>query len=184
MEAEQARQLQGHENSNRRKRWLIRYVITFLLLLVGTIIILPSFSTCVRTPLGTCAANLRRIGQALYIYAQDYPNEDFPTDIALLISQGHVKPEHFVCPLNGSASSSYLYVQGGTLHSDPESIIIFENPLNHSHVNPKHQGGIEGGKVLFQDSHVTFIDRSKLQKAIDSATATGKVVRMPSMSGH
>jgi hypothetical protein len=112
-----------------------------------------------------CAANMRGIGQALYIYAQDDP-QTFPelgADWqARLIDAGYTTQRQFWCPSDlRTAGSSYYYVPGYGTSSDPEQIILYEDPAIH---------GGEGGHIMFQDSRVAFVPSPEYEQMINAIT--------------
>ncbi len=98
-----------------------------------------------------CAANLRGIGQAMYIHAQD-DSDRFPPDFKTLIKENNTTPKQFVCPSSdaqlGDLDACYAYIPGQTTYDDPTNVLVYEKPGCHQN---------EGGNVLFQDSHVEFI---------------------------
>ena len=108
-----------------------------------------------------CSANLRGIGQAMYLYAVDEDDGAFPDDINKVIKAGNATPKQFNCPSDISTASSYHYVPGYGTNSDPTQIIMDEDPSIH---------GGEGGNVLYQDTHVTFVKSPQLEQLIDAIT--------------
>ncbi|MBN2562994.1 MAG: DUF4190 domain-containing protein [Phycisphaerae bacterium] len=129
--------------------------------------LLPSLSRARELSKRTvCQANMRGIGQALYIYANNDPDGMFPEEganwQARLVSAALVTPTQFSCPSDTRASiSSYYYVPGYGMKSDPAQIILYEDPSIH---------GGEGGNVLYQDGHVAFEKSPTFDELIDSIT--------------
>lgn len=72
---------------------------------------------------------------------------------------GTTVPKQFVCPLAAAGQTSYFYVPGYGIESDPRQVIAYEYPL--------HRGD-NGGHALFQDGHVEFISAPKYQALINS----------------
>lgn len=106
---------------------------------------------------------MRGIAQALYIYAQDEPNFEFPDDINKIILANNAMPEQFQCPQAPKGVQCYFYVVGLTTESDPGAVLMFENPIN-------HQG--DGGNVLYVDGHVAFVRNPAYQAMVDEQLAT------------
>jgi prepilin-type processing-associated H-X9-DG protein len=122
-------------------------------------ILLPSLSRARELSKRTvCAANMRGIGQAMYIYAQSEPNYAFPDDINKVVAAGFTTPIQFQCPSAPPGRQCYFYVSGQTTNSAPNSVVLFEDPNN-------HQG--EGGNVMYQDGHVTFVKGAQYQAIVD-----------------
>ena len=121
-------------------------------------IFIPSF--CVLREFSTrtvCAANLRSIAQALYVYAQSEPGGAFPDDINKLLTARSIPPKQLKCLENPSAKPAYYYVPGYGVNSPHDQVIMFEYPRNHLG---------EGGNVLYQDAHVTFVRSPEIDELI------------------
>lgn len=123
-------------------------------------ILLPSLSRARELSKRTvCAANMRGIGQALYIYAMDEPDGAFPDDITKVLNSGYTTRQQFQCPSSMTPGQQcYYYVPGQTTNSDPSGVLLFEDPQIH---------GGEGGNVLYQDGHVQFIKFPQYQTIVD-----------------
>jgi hypothetical protein len=109
-----------------------------------------------------CSANLRGIGQALYIYAQSERDGAFPEKgadwMARLTSNGNTTSRQFICPSTiATGGTTYHYVPGYTTNSKPTQILVYEDPA-------AHQG--EGGTVLYQDGHVPWLPLAQPRKEI------------------
>ncbi len=117
-------------------------------------ILLPSLSRARELSKRTvCAANLRGIGQAIFIYAHT-SNDQFPSSLQDLIDVGNSTERQLVCPSStavpGDAPDAcYTLVLGQSMSSDPRNVLVYEKRDNH----PDE----EGGNVLFIDGHVEFI---------------------------
>ena len=98
-----------------------------------------------------CAANLKGLGTSMLIYAHEGSGE-LPEDWDLLVSEGEVSAQQFVCPSSGAAvgdlHACYEYIPGQTTRDDPRNVVAYDKPDNHDG---------EGGNVLFLDGHVDFI---------------------------
>jgi prepilin-type processing-associated H-X9-DG protein len=128
-------------------------------------ILLPSLSRARELSKRTvCGANMRAIGQAMHIYAQDggmFPEEGADWQ-GRLVGAGLTMPQQFLCPSDSLVSgSSYYYVPGYGVESDPEQVILYEDPAIH---------GGEGGNILTQDGHVGFVRSPRYEEMIDSIT--------------
>lgn len=139
--------------------------LSLLLIPLMISIFLPSLSRARELSKRTvCSAQLRGIGQALYIYAQDEPDGLFPErgcDWVARLSTNTL-PRQFICPSDyQTARSSYYYVPGYGTKSDPRQIILYERLDIHSG---------EGGNILYQDSHVSFVKSPEFEEAIDAIT--------------
>lgn len=115
-----------------------------------TSILLPSLSRARELSKRTvCSANLRGIGQAMYIHAQD--DDKFPPDFQTLLDDNNTTERQFLCPSTvakvGDLTACYEYIKGQTTSSEPINVLMYEKEQNHG----------EGGNVLFQDGHVSFI---------------------------
>lgn len=115
-------------------------------------ILLPSLSRARELSKRTvCSANLRGIGQAMYIYAND--NRDrFPPDFKTLLDENSVTEKQFVCPSSdeapGDLNACYEYIPGQTSNSHFQNVVMYEKQGCHQN---------EGGNVLFLDGHVEFV---------------------------
>jgi len=112
-----------------------------------------------------CAANLRGIGQGLYIYAQD--DGKFPTDFQTLIDSNILTPGVFYCPSTtfgpgDPLDSCYVLVPGQTTYSHPANVLAYERPGN--------QDG-EGVNVLFQDGHVQLLSIEEFEQRLAETKA-------------
>jgi prepilin-type processing-associated H-X9-DG protein len=122
-----------------------------------------------------CASNLRQIGQAIALYAQDHGGQ-YPPSLAVLLRQGQLSAEAMVCPSSnderasaadtaGAADEvsaaekseaghehclSYVYVgRGLTVATASATAIVAYEPLGN------HAGA--GTNVLFGDGHVEWV---------------------------
>ena len=116
-----------------------------------------------------CASNLRQIGQAAQLFANDH-NGNFPDTFEQLLTHADLTGEVFVCPssndnpapgadgrtratnLGKGGHLSYVYVGKGLgVVTGPgatgKAVLAYEPPSNHAN------GGIN---VLFSDGHVEF----------------------------
>ncbi len=91
-------------------------------------------------------------------YAEKEPNGAFPDDLAKLITADILTAKQFTCPSDRRGGRSYYYLSGYTMHSDPNQILIYEDPSVHG----------EGGTVLYLNGRTEFVDNPKFQQMIDS----------------
>ncbi len=105
-----------------------------------------------------CASNLRQIGQAAQLYAQDNLDQGGPfgPGFDLLVSTQQITIQAFECPSDGSAGTgqltagpcSYIWLgQNLKVSSDPECVLAYE-PLSNQN--------LEGSNFLVVDGHFEF----------------------------
>ncbi|MCB9856056.1 MAG: hypothetical protein H6818_10255 [Phycisphaerales bacterium] len=125
-------------------------------------ILLPSLSRARELSKRTvCAADLRGIGQAMYIHAQD--DGRFPSDFQTLIDENNITTKMLICPstnhvVGDALDACYVIVPGQTTYSDPSNVLVYERRENHDG---------EGVNVLFQDGHVQFISIEELDRRLE-----------------
>jgi len=115
-----------------------------------------------------CAANLRAIGKALLIYAnsneEQYPPADQWCDI--LIGDGYISEEQFVCPSAGEGRSHYAINPNANAVAHPRMVAVFETEAGWNQFGgpellaPENHGG-EGCNILFCDLHVEFVESGR-----------------------
>ncbi len=124
-------------------------------------IALPSLSRARELSKRTvCAANLRGIGQAMYIYAQD--DNKFPPDLDAVVKANYSTPRQFICPSTTATEADgldacYVYIPGQSNDSNPTNVLLYEKPENH---------GGEGSNVLFVDGHVEFLPNGEVERRV------------------
>ncbi|GEM_PF-2514594 len=111
---------------------------------------------------GVCMANLKQMGLAMQMYAQDY-NEQFPDDPKILFSKHYISTlEILICPahksLNSDSSISYVYVRGLTAKDRPNGILMYDASTDN------HEG--QGRNVLFLDGHVRYCVEKDFQELL------------------
>ena len=95
----------------------------------------------------------------MYHYAMDEDHDAFPDELSKLIETSQITPRILRCPSATLFAKSYYYVPGYGVKSDPNQIIMYENPRNH---------GGKGGNVLYQDDHVMFIKSPQFEQLINA----------------
>lgn len=123
-----------------------------------------------------CAANLKQIAQAMYLYSNDY-NGRLPTSFDLLASYG-LATRYIVCPSEPSPGAakyptdevaarahgglSYVMVEPrrSPLMSSysADQAMAFERLANHD---------FEGAHILYSDGHPEFVPREQYLKELD-----------------
>jgi prepilin-type processing-associated H-X9-DG protein len=111
-----------------------------------------------------CASNMRQIGQALLLYANDNHGQ-YPPNLEDLLPAGNVTSNVFICPssndtpasgstpqalaaaLSAGGHESYIYIPNLNSSASADTIVLYE-PLS------DHSG--DGMNVLFGDGHVEF----------------------------
>jgi prepilin-type processing-associated H-X9-DG protein len=144
-------------------------------------ILLPSLNRARETANRVkCASNLRQIGQAMLLYANENGGAYPPRPEDLLLTQ-EITSSIFVCPssndtpapgtsanqwasgLSTGGHDSYVYCGKGLTYSGPANVVlVYEPPSNHSG---------DGCNVLFGDGHVEFITRGTAQTMISQLQA-------------
>ncbi|MCG8407300.1 MAG: DUF4190 domain-containing protein [Phycisphaerales bacterium] len=169
--------LLGWLSLNRIKRDPIRYGgrgmaiaslctggVSLVFLFLAAIYIYPIFKTGIREHQEfenreDCELHVRSIADALFYYAQR--GGKFPPDLDVLIDQGELTQANLNCPSDAPDSISYYYVPGYELLSDPEQIILYENPLIH---------GGDGGHILTVGNTISFVESPEFEERIGAIT--------------
>jgi len=144
-------------------------------------ILLPSLNRARETANRVkCASNMRQIGQALLLYANENRG-DYPPDLETLLLTQDIGADVFCCPssndeiapgatvedqatnLSAGGHLSYVYLgsEDGSSTS-AEQIVLYEPITNH---------GGDGGNALFGDGHVEFLNKQMLQKTLADTEA-------------
>jgi prepilin-type processing-associated H-X9-DG protein len=104
----------------------------------------------------TCLSNLKNIGMALLMYAND--NKDkYPPDLETLVTKTYIRDKRMmICPATNSRDS-YIYRGASITTSDiPSLIMVYEKSGNH-----------EGGRnVLFLDAHAEWVQEERFKELI------------------
>jgi prepilin-type processing-associated H-X9-DG protein len=119
-----------------------------------------------------CTANLKAIGRALLLYANDYDNE-FPApeswcDLLLQYEDGDVTEKVFVCPSAEGGPSHYAINSNavGLAVSHPDMVLVFDTAGGWNQFGgpdllapENHQG--DGCNIFFVDNHVEFVETGR-----------------------
>lgn len=139
-------------------------------------IMLPSLGRARETAnRAKCSSNMRQIGQAMLLYANENRGV-YPDALPILLLTQDITPEVFCCPSSNDTPApgttpqaqaaklltgphcSYVYTGNGlTSASTAEQVLLYEPPGNHNG---------DGMNVLFGDGHVDFIPKPEAQKMI------------------
>jgi prepilin-type processing-associated H-X9-DG protein len=100
-----------------------------------------------------CRSNLKQIGLALAMYANDYQGQ-FPPKLQDLFPDYVTDKDLFECP-QAPGVEGYVYVTGLSFESGPTGIAAFDRKGNHE----------DGRNVLFVDGHVEFMSEAHFEQA-------------------
>jgi prepilin-type processing-associated H-X9-DG protein len=143
------------------------------LIAIGSSLLGPSFSSRGTSPRVKCAANLKQIGLAMQLYANENKGLYPPRPEDLIMTQD-ITTEVFICPstndtqatgattqqqaanLSAGGHDSYIYLRAGKNSNTPATVVLVYEPLK------DHNGA--GMNVLFADGHVDFISGAMAQK--------------------
>jgi hypothetical protein len=103
----------------------------------------------------TSTSNLKGIGKALLIYANDFDDE-FPPNLEVLVEKEDLDPGTLESKRKpkGFDGPSYIYIAGQNTSMHPGNIIVYENP-----------GYCKDGlNVLYLDSHVQWMKPNEFLK--------------------
>ncbi|MCK4300145.1 MAG: DUF1559 domain-containing protein, partial [Planctomycetes bacterium] len=99
-----------------------------------------------------CKSNLKQIGLALAIYANDH-DDKYPLRLEDLLVGYLPDAEVLQCPSDSSEERSYLYVPGLSVAHEATLMVVVERRGNHT----------GGRNVLFVDSHVEWMSEEVFQ---------------------
>lgn len=163
-----------YEPVSRERRGILHtplpwWAVAVILVAVGLLIasVLTTNGVRPREPAyrARCANNLRQIGLACVLYANDYGHA-FPDSLATAMLREGLSPEVFICGMTNDTKSpgttpqeqvaalaqpghcSFTYVGSDlTDQAHTDTVVAFEDPANHN---------MEGANVLYADAHVVF----------------------------
>jgi prepilin-type processing-associated H-X9-DG protein len=137
---------------------------------LGASIALPAMGEARQTARRTVSmANLKNIGMAAHIYANDHDGK-FPPSLDALREADFVTQQTLQSPLDSSPGVSYIYVGGQDETSDARNVLAYE----------RLYPGSTRTNVLYFDGHVQHIeiDRFK-QELADTYRRLGREDEMP-----
>ncbi len=115
-----------------------------------------------------CGANLRAIGRAMQLYANDY-EDHYPTPDSwcdLLMQYAGLSQDQFVCPSAEGGPSHYAINPNANYWSHPDMVLVFETTGGWNQFGgpellapENHQG--DGCNILFNDTHVEFVETER-----------------------
>jgi type II secretion system protein G len=133
-----------------------------------------------------CAARMRGIAQAIFLYSNDH-NDNPPPDLGTLCLNGDVDLPNFVCPGGGgavpdnwktmppkeqaawvNAHTDYLLLPG-KLDLSAEAPLLVEKLDDHA---------ANGANVAFRDGHVEFLRIADLHKLLGPTPPASKTTRV------
>ncbi|HEX3357256.1 MAG TPA: H-X9-DG-CTERM domain-containing protein [Tepidisphaeraceae bacterium] len=139
---------------------------------------------------GKCPSNLRQIGQAILLYANDHHGA-YPDSVSTILLEEEVTSQLFICPtsndtpatgpttqavaanLTAGGHLSYIYLgRGWTVAMTPANAIVAYEPLS-------NHGG-DGMNVLFGDGHVEFLSAIAAKPILANAAPGNPPVTLPS----
>ena len=123
---------------------------------LGTSVLLPSLSRSREVAKrAVSASNLRGIGQACFVYAND--NQDkFPESFDVLLRDGFITRKMLQSPRNPDDEEiSYVLVVGQTMNVDTRNVLAYERPIDQ-----------EGTNVLFADAHVEWMKMPDFKRVL------------------
>ena len=125
---------------------------------MATSILLPSLARAREiTKRAVSASNLRGLGQACLIYANDHADK-FPDSLQQLVDDGVAAQKQLRSPRDEDQDEdtvSFVYIAGQTTAADPRNVLAYERVF-----------GDEGTNVLFMDGHVEWMKLDNFKKAV------------------
>jgi prepilin-type processing-associated H-X9-DG protein len=143
-----------------------------------------------------CGSNMKQIGQALLLYANEN-SQKYPPDLGTLLVTQEITAEVFLCPSTGltppsglgqwtrekqvawvNANTSYAYRGAGKTNTLPKSYILLYEKLDHPDGS--------GINVLYGDGHVEFKPANEARQILKElgASSDGGNANPPALSGN
>jgi len=138
---------------------------------IGTSIMLPSLAKARQTAKSAVSAsNLRGIGVACMIYANDHDGQ-FPDSFDALLDSGMITEKMLQSPSDyPDPGVSYIYIAGQNESGDPRNVVAYERLYD----------GLEATNVLFADTHVEQMSIEQFKQALRSTyTRLGREDEIP-----
>ncbi len=132
-------------------------------------IVLPSLSRArEQSKRVVSASNLRGIGVACMIYANDN-QEKFPPSLDALIESGEVTEQMLHSPRDPTGGRSFVYLDGQSAAGDARNVLAYEKLIDY-----------EGTNVLFCDSHTEWMKPEAFRRAVvETYTRLNRLDRLP-----
>jgi prepilin-type processing-associated H-X9-DG protein len=150
-----------------------------------------------------CASNMKQIGLAAIMYANDHGGR-FPDDLDAILTSEDLAPVVMTCPTTADTPAtgdtpramledfhkpghvSYVYVgKGLTVKSPSDAVVLYEPLSNHTNDGMKvwserlaDRSG-DGMNVLFADGHVEWLGNEEGRSILSQAEAGVRPIRFP-----
>lgn len=127
-----------------------------------------------------CASNMRQIGQAMLLYANEN-RQRYPKTLGELVATQDIGTEVFICPSSSNSvpdhirhapldeqaawvtnNAPYVYLAPPRSNVNPELVMVHEKLDNHDH---------DGINMLFGDGHVEFMQLELAMELIERSRA-------------
>jgi prepilin-type processing-associated H-X9-DG protein len=173
---------------HKRRIWPLVTVLSiagFLIIFLGLSLSTPSLHSRDTAPRVKCGSNLRQIGQAMLLYANEHGGQ-YPDSFETVLSSEEISADVFCCPstsvrpASGATTQatianfgaghhcSYCYVaRGAIVKSSPDIVLAYEPLSNHDD---------DGMNVLFNDGHVEFIAKPGAEALLKRMATTTQPV--------
>jgi prepilin-type processing-associated H-X9-DG protein len=148
------------EEEDRRRcnlRLRIDLLILVLVVVFGMGLIFSPLSFQAKDgPRSPCKRNLKQIGVALLIYAEDNKGS-FPLYLEQLLPYYLSDASVLQCPHESSAAgpSDYIYLPGLNVNNRPGKVLAYDKLVNHNG---------DGRNILFIDGHVEWLNENVFQE--------------------
>lgn len=126
---------------------------------MGMAILMPALSKTKKVAQRVVSStNLKSIGTACMVYANDY-DDKFPSNLDVLIKECDLSPETLVSPRKPKNfdGPSYILIEGLTTEAPASVILAYENPVFCS------DGKVN---VLYADGHISVEDKPQAKQAL------------------
>jgi hypothetical protein len=129
------------------------------------------------TTVDMCRANLRNIGNSMFVYASDFDNQ-YPTAkewCDLLVKYSEAKPKSFICPSSGAKEGESNYAFNKNLigkkstEFPPDVVVLFEakagwNQFGGPELMNFDNHETNGCNVLFNNNRIEFIKPEQVRE--------------------
>jgi hypothetical protein len=121
-----------------------------------------------------CQVNMRRLNQAMRIYANDY-DDTFPPTLSELSDIYKVPQKTLMCPAV-KTKDSYVYRAAGVETTlPPKTVLLYEKQGNH------HS---EGRHVMFNDTSTEWVTEARFQELIRQDNANRREKGLPELAAE